>query len=532
MISQVFPPFPLYSDINGEPLENGYIYVGDIDSNPEVNPIPVFWDSELTIPAAQPIRTLSGYPVRDGSPAKIFVDGEYSMIVKNKNNTLVYSSLSNPTYSDYAGDAETLNGESGSFYRDASNLNSGTVPKERLTLTQHDVFLLEDYNSPQDAIDAMGINDELWILSNNVSFDGITIDKKIHIKGLGREQGVITGTITLTNNSLGVCFEEILFNSPSEAYLFDVIGRGGVDFKRCGFSPGTGKFIFQWDDNGTNPIAIELMQCITNNGKLLDCSGAGVKTFSIHVKEVSLVNFNENNQLTTSASNYGELLVYDSLVNVDSSVTIFATTQRGLVTLHQSILDDQTTGKVLLTNGTGVYDSFDITDCTINRTSSGTRRLLFLESSYGGYGISSNSPIRAGLTSGSLAINGDGFRDYYVITGDNSLSGNVIYSISGGTYEGQRIRVYFTGTQTCNGYTLNLFGINYSTSTQSVGPCAVELIYINSAWSIYSYGRSRFSAQTGGTQPNVSNTSGATLGELETSVNAVKEVLRQAEIMN
>jgi len=90
----VNPPFPIFSDVDGNPLEDGFIYIGTENLNAETNPISVYWDAALTIPAAQPIRTLGGYPSRTGTPARIFANSNYSMTVRNKNGTFIYSSSS------------------------------------------------------------------------------------------------------------------------------------------------------------------------------------------------------------------------------------------------------------------------------------------------------------------------------------------------------------------------------------------------------------------------------------------------------
>jgi hypothetical protein len=87
-------PFPIFTDIDGNPLEDGYIYIGTAGLNAETNPIQAYWDTALAIPAAQPIRTSGGYPVRTGSPARIYVSAEdYSLTVRNKNGSLIFSSL-------------------------------------------------------------------------------------------------------------------------------------------------------------------------------------------------------------------------------------------------------------------------------------------------------------------------------------------------------------------------------------------------------------------------------------------------------
>lgn len=86
------PPFPVFTDIDGQPLESGYIWLGVANLDPQVNPINVYWDAGLTLPAGQPIRTLAGYPANNGTPARLFVSvTNYSIRVMNKNGTVVYS---------------------------------------------------------------------------------------------------------------------------------------------------------------------------------------------------------------------------------------------------------------------------------------------------------------------------------------------------------------------------------------------------------------------------------------------------------
>jgi hypothetical protein len=85
------PTFPIFTETNGLPLENGYIWIGAANLDPQGNPINVFWDAALTIPAAQPIRTLNGYPSRNGTPGRLYVNSDYSIRVQNSKGSLVYS---------------------------------------------------------------------------------------------------------------------------------------------------------------------------------------------------------------------------------------------------------------------------------------------------------------------------------------------------------------------------------------------------------------------------------------------------------
>lgn len=93
-IETISPPFPLYSDSNGNELNNGSIFIGEENKDPETNPITVFWDSALSQPASQPIKTVNGYLSRAGSPARIYTSIAYSITVRDKSDKLVYTSLS------------------------------------------------------------------------------------------------------------------------------------------------------------------------------------------------------------------------------------------------------------------------------------------------------------------------------------------------------------------------------------------------------------------------------------------------------
>ena len=89
----VQPPYPAFADASGQPLDDGYIWIGTVNLNPITNPIVAYWNSALTITAVQPIRTSGGYPVYQGTPSRIYTASDYSIQVQNKNGTVVYTSL-------------------------------------------------------------------------------------------------------------------------------------------------------------------------------------------------------------------------------------------------------------------------------------------------------------------------------------------------------------------------------------------------------------------------------------------------------
>lgn len=100
---EVQPPYPAFAGTDGQPLENGYIWIGVVNLSPQVNPIAVYWDDAKTILAAQPIRTLDGYPVYNGTPSRFYVEDDYSIQVLDSKGSVVYTSLNGNAFPGSAG---------------------------------------------------------------------------------------------------------------------------------------------------------------------------------------------------------------------------------------------------------------------------------------------------------------------------------------------------------------------------------------------------------------------------------------------
>lgn len=89
---EVINPFMNFVDKDGKPLQDGAIYIGVAGFSPLDQSQTVYWDSGANIPAAQPIKTLNGYPTRDGTPANLYVAANaYSIAVYNKRGALVFA---------------------------------------------------------------------------------------------------------------------------------------------------------------------------------------------------------------------------------------------------------------------------------------------------------------------------------------------------------------------------------------------------------------------------------------------------------
>jgi hypothetical protein len=107
---EVQPPYPAFAGADGQPLENGYIWIGTANLSPQTNQISVYWDEAKTIAAPQPIRTLNGYPSRNGTPARFYVASDYSIQVLDNKGSVVYTSLNGNTSSGSAVTNATGNG--------------------------------------------------------------------------------------------------------------------------------------------------------------------------------------------------------------------------------------------------------------------------------------------------------------------------------------------------------------------------------------------------------------------------------------
>jgi hypothetical protein len=114
-------PFPIITDIDGQPLEDGYIWIGVANLPPIGNPIAVYWDAALTQPAAQPIRTRGGYPVNSGTPARLYVGSDYSIQVQNKNGSVLYSAPDGASDRFSAAQISFLQAGSGAVVRTAQS---------------------------------------------------------------------------------------------------------------------------------------------------------------------------------------------------------------------------------------------------------------------------------------------------------------------------------------------------------------------------------------------------------------------------
>lgn len=84
---------PFFTDLYGQPLESGFIYIGQAGLDPVAYPAVVTSDIAGTVVVAQPIRTTHGHAAAAGALIHLFVTIPYSITILDAAGRLVYASL-------------------------------------------------------------------------------------------------------------------------------------------------------------------------------------------------------------------------------------------------------------------------------------------------------------------------------------------------------------------------------------------------------------------------------------------------------
>jgi len=180
-------PFQFFTESDGTPLDNGNIYIGTENLNPETNPVQVWADLAGTIPLSQPIRTSDGYMVRYGTPVNVFVDSAYSITVKNKNGELVYTLPSSAVITESSGSGNVVD-------------DFGAVP---------DNPLIDNTDSFNEAFSSS--NGQIFIPAGTYNIDSLLIIDCDNLEVYGVEGATILSSANLVELAQIVRMENVNF---------------------------------------------------------------------------------------------------------------------------------------------------------------------------------------------------------------------------------------------------------------------------------------------------------------------------------
>jgi hypothetical protein len=191
------PTYPIFTETDGQPLEYGYIWIGQVNLDPQVNPINVYFDAALTIQAAQPIRTINGYPSRNGTPARLYVNSDYSIRVQNRNGSTVYSAPSaTERYSDVV--VSGINAEDVIYdppFTAAVQTNVESKLSEIISVLDFGADPTGGTDSTvqiQAAIDAASNNELFFPAGEYKISSALSVGARMTIRGAGARQSYIT----------------------------------------------------------------------------------------------------------------------------------------------------------------------------------------------------------------------------------------------------------------------------------------------------------------------------------------------------
>ena len=231
---QIQSPFQQLFDTNGSPLDDGYVYIGTANANPETSPIAIYWDDAGTIPAAQPLRTLNGYLVRSGTPARVYTAlDDFSMTVKDRQGRVVFSVLDATSDSNLT---TALASSSGSSL--VGFLQAGTGAQLRTVQSKlRDVVSVKDFGAVGNGVadDTLAIQAALTaaagktvVFPDGATYlvaSGLSVPANTIISGYGATLSCTASQFNvLTFVNGGACFGLTLVGPASGAYNANGVG--------------------------------------------------------------------------------------------------------------------------------------------------------------------------------------------------------------------------------------------------------------------------------------------------------------------
>jgi hypothetical protein len=267
-------PYPIFTDADGDPLENGYIWIGVKNLYPITNPVAVYWDAALTQPAVQPIRTSGGYPVNAGTPARLYTASSYSILAQDRNGIAVYSAQS---------DTALISSDAITFLPAGVSVASRTAQEKlRERLSFEDLGAIGDGVSDDGAI----INAAIYARYNGLAISQSQVFVELH--GTAGKTYLFATPVTVRQQRIRFIGNGATITCTG-AYAFDITQDGSANGNEEGSIVG-------WKITGATTAAIRGRACnfwhltdnwITGNAIGIDVCGVQTEIANNYVRENS-----------------------------------------------------------------------------------------------------------------------------------------------------------------------------------------------------------------------------------------------------
>lgn len=387
------PPFRQYTGTDGQPLNGGSIFFGISNQNPETAPVTVYWDAAATQPAAQPVKTLNGYPARNGNIAQVFATGDYSITVRDINGVMMYTAAQASVFdagsqlsSDLASKTDAAKGSGLSGHGGNLNYVAGTIGAvlNDICINPKMFPWLATGNGTTD--DTAAIQAALDYLATKTT-DGASIDfgasdylvsalsatRRVRFTGKGATIKASTTTGDVLSLSAGASLstiEGIKFDCASNrtagAYL-KLTGTFWVTIRDCSF------WRYYTGIHGAGAVSIGVDNCQFEQGTPATTSsgGAGIKLDTALNTDWRLSNL----IMDTNAGepSYGIKAVWTDaltitscdIINHGSTLAMLPGTGEAVAAtfVTNSYFDNSVTGVEINPTGTGVINRAEFTGC-------------------------------------------------------------------------------------------------------------------------------------------------------------------------
>ena len=453
-------PFPVFQDRDGQPLENGYIWLGVANLNPQTNPVIAYFDEALTIVAPQPLRTLNGYISNAGTPAQVYIDGNnFSILVQDSKGSMVYNFPNAtgvaPIPSDACGLAYTPD-FTGSVTRPTCEKLEESVSVADFGATGDGVT--DDTIAIQAALNSIPATGGMLYLPPGTYKTTATLTllakSNVTVFGAGMGASVINAS-AVTGNLMVLGYTS---GAPSPAVLNNVTLRG---FTLYGSATSAMDKIVNY--RGINNVVFDAMEFYNGYNEGVYCDGASVSFNGLTITNCYFHDCNKSS--ISNGINTNTLGVTDIIIENNR----FERMGTGLYVLGQNISICNNQFVDIRNTGIGVGESNlalkrSISGCVI----SGNNFVGLGKLTSGGFNFTTSEGI---LTNGVSKIYADGTQDSGIIVSNNTFKDSV--SDTGctviGIKAGGNVKVignYASNLTVANGSSI-FIQVPFSTSPQS-----------------------------------------------------------------